>query len=651
MASQAFTSSQPPSLSSCITAAQEWLNEDYAASVVWLVLDAREQIPAEIKRSLDTAIRNNSVKVPGAGFQLQDVQDAPTHHLHTPIFRKMQTSDELTEAVLRAWVAINAELYESVVQHLQWNDEPTYGPDRKEHTFRGYWDARDWQSNFNQFLADRTGFDRNDVGLMLWYVSGKLPPPVVEETDLTDRVDFEQWKESLKALSPDAPQWESALEFAESIYDIVVEKETQRAKNAVNQLKTRLEDIWMEYADELIYLEKDLGMWGSGSRIQPEVALQTLADVLSLESLLSQYRPIRDQAQSRSVESSRAGRRADLEADIIATVNKLRPALAPPSGIGPFDLRPEEGSAPIEAEVHIPAPTGELLTVVPEEPEIDGLCEELEAVDILALEETALPDEDALPEDLLPADESPSLTLVDDDLPVASEIPEAPTPATDAPATDAPVADLPPAQDYSEQDVNASILAGLQSLRADLEQLKARLVTSDDEGGEEAQYLTPETHLPSPEDRPAASVEGVGAAVQEAQERFPRQLMFRLNTESWVNGNPYDDSQAVVDALEWLATTYVPARLGNMDFDTLNDSLYKACRWKYSNSQQDPDFFRTEGQYRMLVNGKAYYLNETIGRGAGHDPVNTIRIAFYWDRHRERVVIGYIGQHQLTSGV
>ena len=571
MATNVSGTGLPPKLSSFLAAAQEWLGEDYPSNVVKAVLDAREQIPAEIRRSLDGAIRNSGVRVPGAGFQLKDVQDAPTHHLQTPVFRKMQASDELTEAVLRAWVGIQGELYESVVQHLQWNDEPTYGPDRKEMCFRGYWDARDWQTNFNQFLADRTGFEHNDVGLMLWYVSGKLPPSRSEVEDPVDKVDFERWKELMVALRPDAPQWEFALEFAESIWGIVEEKERQRAKLAVSQLKTKVEDIWLEYSDELIYLEKNISLWGSGRRIQPEEALQTLAQVTYLEELLSQYRPIRDQAQSRSVESSRAGRRAELEADIISTVSELDTTFSSSGATGLLEMpaveefQAEEG--PPIGEVTEPSDLFQL-TPAETEPELVEL-----AVDLIAVE----------------LDECPAEGLE----PVIEEE-EVPSP-----------------------DVNASILAGLRSLREDLDLLKAQLVSTNGTGHtgeEEVAYEEPD--LPAEEDSEPES-DAFMSVVQEAQVRFSRQLVFRLNSESWIEGNPYEDTQSLSDALEWLASSYFRTRQGDMDFDQLNDSLYRACRWKYSNNQHDRTFFQTEGQYRMLVNGKAYYLNETIGKGVG----------------------------------
>ena len=662
MATQPTTSASPLSLSSFLTASQDWLAEDYAGHVIKLVLDARDQIPSEIKRALDAAIRNSGVRVPGAQFQHKDVEDAPTHHLQSPVLRKMHSSDELTEAVLRAWVGIQGDLYESVVQHLQWNDEPTYGPDRRELSFRGFWDARDWQTNYNQFLADRTGFDRNDVGLMLWYVSGKLPPPHSEVVDPSERVDFEHWKELLMALRPDASQWEQALEFAAAIGDIVLEKEKQRARDAVNQLKTKVEDIWFEFSDELVYLEKNIGQWGSARNIQPEEALETLARVNNLDSLLSQYRPIRDQAQSRSVESSRAGRRAELEAEIISTVSELEPIFDPsrsPRTPGPelaIDADTPECEAAWDQEAVGEAPsslaeTGDL------EP-ADG-HEELLPVDLAACQpevEGLTPADEfevAVPEPLTPAPET--LDMATEELTPAPEslspAPGAPTPVLESlnsrlealtPSADLPDAELGQGQ---SADVNVSILAGLQSLREDLEQLKEQLSGAAGAGNSpQVSGVSEEGLTLDPAGEPQEG--GLAGALMRAREWYSNRLVFRLNAESWVAGNPFEDPQSVSDALEWLAATYFSARQGEFDHAQLSDSLYRACRWKYSSNQADRSFFQSEGHYRMLVNGRAYFLNETIGKGVGEDPVNAIRIAFYWDRQRERVVIGYIGQHK-----
>lgn len=652
-------STPSPGLSSFLTAANEWLEEEYAAAVVWQVLESREHVSSEIKRALDAAIRSSGVRVPGAGFQLQDVFEAPTHHLHAPVFRKMQGSDELAEAILRAWVGIKSALYESVVQHLQWNDEPTYGPDRQERSFRGYWGAKEWQANYNQFLADRTGFDRNDVGLMLWYVSGKLPPPISEVEDPTDRVDFEKWKELLLALPSDAPQWDVALQFAAAVSEIRDEKEKQRARDAVKQLKTKLDDVWLEYSDELIYLEKNIEMWGSAANIEPAAAIQTLDRINNLESLLSQYRPIRDQAQSRSVESSRAGRRAELEAEIIFTVDELEPVLLSSGGDGLFPPVDGEYELPDESDLAAPPDLADSASSEPAEPpELAEMLELPEMSEPSELEtrpaaETP-PEMETLPElaadrrcedlqavEILTGDPEPGEARL--------EQPQPPEPPD--------LLDLSDSSNPSETDLNATILAGLLSLREDFDLLKAQLSAGNNPvGNQDARpaaldALPADLDLPEAQDAPPAG--GLAAVVAQARKRFPGPLQFWLNAESWVNGNPYEDPQALSDALEWLALTYAPARRrddgGDMDFAGLNESLYRACRWKYANRQHDQDFLQNEGHYRMLVNDKPYRLNETIGKGVGDDPVNTIRIAFYWDRQRERVVIGYIGPHRLPD--
>jgi hypothetical protein len=662
MATQPATSTPPPSLSSFLTASQDWLGDDYASSVVKQVLDARDQIPSETRRALAAAIRSSGVRVPGAQFQHKDVEEAPTHHLQSPVLRKMHSSDELTEAVLRAWAGIRSDLYESVVQHLQWNDEPTYGPDRREMSFRGFWDARDWQTNYNQFLADRTGFDHKDVGLMLWYVSGKLPPPHSEVMDPSERVDFERWKELLMALRPDAPQWEEALEFAAAIGNIVLEKEKQRAREAVNQLKTKAEDIWIEFSDELEYLEKDISLWSSTGNIQPEEALETLDRVNNLESLLIQYRPIRDQAQSRSVESSRAGRRAELEAEIISTVGELDP-IFDPSG-SPSLPEPELTMAADTTEYEIVLDredAGEAPAFLVDHGDLESTdqYEELLPADLAtyALDPEVLSPASnsvaAAPEPLTPVPEPPdleieTLTPAPEPLTPPSEV-STPTPEIDSlnsrleALTSFPDSLSPGTGPGQAADVNVSILAGLQSLREDLEQIKEQLSSGTGNPVQDSEVL--EEGL-TPDAAHGASDTGLAAAVMRAREGYSNRLIFRLNSESWVEGNPYEDHQSVSDALEWLAATYYSARQGEFDHGQLDESLYRACRWRYASNQSDRSFFQTEGHYRMLVNGRAYYLNETIGKGVGEDPVNAIRIAFYWDRQRERVVIGYIGQHK-----
>ena len=609
-----FLAASLPSLTTVIPVSQQWLGEDYPETVVEQVLNARDHLPVDIKRNLDTAIRNCEVRVPGAQFQLKDVYDAPTHHLLPPVLRKMGTSDELAEVILRAWAAVKNDLYENVVQHLLWNDEPTYGPDRGELCFRGYWDATDWQRNFNQVLADHSSYDRNDVALMLWYASGQLPPTLGDTDDSSDQVDFQHWKELLRAVPAEASVWEQALTFAADLKDILAEKREERSRMAVSHLKAKIKDIWLEYSEELVYLEKNIGGWAFAGEILPEDAMLALEKVNNLDLLLDQYRPIRDQAQSRSVENSRAGRRAELESEIIASVVAVEP-LFRSGAVGSWletvgatkDPTPEPPPVRPETVPTEPAPASN-----------NGFR--------------------ALPMDF-PGDGTA-------DANVPPELPHVVPEPTPEP-TPEPVQQEAPAVAASSND---SILAKLTALAQDLELLRSQVTNGTGAAGKQGERVI--EGRPSPPDSPvevASRSRGLAAAVARAERIYSRQLQFRLNPESSVADNPFEDSQSVFDALEWLASTYYSARQETLDAAILNESLYRICRWKYAGSQWDDTFFESEGRYRMLVNGNAYFLNETVGKGMGNDPVNTIRIAFYWDAQREKVVIGYIGRHRGSS--
>lgn len=54
--------------------------------------------------------------------------------------------------------------------------------------------------------------------------------------------------------------------------------------------------------------------------------------------------------------------------------------------------------------------------------------------------------------------------------------------------------------------------------------------------------------------------------------------------------------------------------------------------------------------YTTKVGNKVHTLQKHIGTGSSRNARYTIRIAFDWDKSKERrVVIGFIGQHQQTD--
>ena len=619
-----------PRLSSFLLAAQEWMQEEYAPAVVRQALDAREQVSSEVKRALDTAIRSSGVRVPGGGFRPQTVHRAPSHHLQMPVFRKMQESDELVGAILRVWEASKTELYEMIVQHLQGMDEPTYGPDRKMGCFRGIWDAKDWDANRDIFLAEHDRFDQDDVGLMLWCVSGKIPVPITAEVEQsTEGVDFARWQDLMRALPPDAPQWEEARDFTAAVAEIVAAKEKERSLVAVNTLKAKVTNIREQFSDELAYLERDMDLWISPAPVHPSIAAQVLGQAEFLRSLLAQYRPIRDQAEVRSEEQMRATRRAELEAEIIAALGEMERFLS-------MAQPPEQVEAPVEESGAVP----ELAPVAVADVGADNLV-----VDIgVAASDKGV----AVSNDALAVEQTPIVEAQ----PVQS-VKEAPAPVAAGAAQDTKVEAVPMnLESAASQENNASLLLDFQSLRDEIENLKSELHSrKDNEEYWRNAYVDAAKNAAKGEEpfEEISRPRDVNSAVVLAEKRFSDELLFQLNSKSWTKNNPYEDPQAVLDALEWLATTYYRSRIGEISIPKLDDSIYEACRWRYASNQSEVTMGQYESYYKTVVGDQTYWLGEHIGRGSSKDPVNTIRIAFYWDKEQRRVIVGYIGQHQQTD--
>ena len=144
-------------------------------------------------------------------------------------------------------------------------------------------------------------------------------------------------------------------------------------------------------------------------------------------------------------------------------------------------------------------------------------------------------------------------------------------------------------------------------------------------------------------------VESVGAAVELAMERYPGQLLFQLNAESEAEESAFKWPEQVWNALRWLATDYFTSHLGDNPITNIDEACRQACGMWYKTSQHETTMSQFRESYTTRVNGRVIWLGEHIGKGNSFDPRRTIRIAFDWDRQLQKVVIGYIGQHQRTA--
>ena len=154
--------------------------------------------------------------------------------------------------------------------------------------------------------------------------------------------------------------------------------------------------------------------------------------------------------------------------------------------------------------------------------------------------------------------------------------------------------------------------------------------------------------LEEEEDVPIAA-DSVSEAVEMAKSKFRQELLFSPNSESNIESNPYIYPNKVWEALQWLANTYYPSKLGRLRVTDFDQSIREACGWWYKGDQGETTLSRYEKSYTTRVDGKRHWLAEHIGKGTSFDARYTIRIAFDWDRDRRQVIVGYIGRHQQTD--
>jgi hypothetical protein len=147
---------------------------------------------------------------------------------------------------------------------------------------------------------------------------------------------------------------------------------------------------------------------------------------------------------------------------------------------------------------------------------------------------------------------------------------------------------------------------------------------------------------------PAQSVQ---EAISRARAAFPNQLSFRFNQSSEDDKSPYRYPEEVWLAFDWLATTYHQARTKTKSCPDFDASIRKAVSgWTYSGHQNESTMKANKAWYQCVAeDGRKLWVPEHLRSGNGRDAEEAIRIAFTWDESTQRIVIGYIGQHQRNS--
>ena len=568
------------------------MTEEYRAEVVKRTLTERDQVSAEVRATLDRWV---DARVSVKGFRNASI--APTPLLQEPVTASVRYNDDLAGAVLRVWAESLQPLRDLVDAHFRDESLLDGEPDYATNTILiGHFDPR-WKDAIDHLIELRTEFSDDDLLLMSCYTSGVM---------LTDEED---------SNSPTI----SAVENGE---DCSTKKADAEALDSPVTVSDEPQGGFGPILDTLRVLPHDAPEWDPLINFSKAIALirkEKLADVRKAAELDSQLLAIATRHASLlkffewNAEEKLAQRRhpwTDIEEarEVIDRLASLLDEYAPVHHMAAVRSK-EAKLAPRRSEL---------------QERIDDILSQFERLEVHA--------------------------------PLAKPQVEGPT--LHGPAFNP----LPPEEHY------VAVEAKLAMLRADVERLSAenQSLNSDNRHlTEQASELESDLNesrnlaemwrrsyqdVKSEEANVGGSLpdfESVVQVVQLAKENLADCITFQLNSKSDIEV-PFDNPRQVWDALEWLATTYYQARMGENGEPDLNLSLRHACGWRYTSNQSDVTVGKYKDYYETHVGHRSHELREHIGTGNGYHR-GTIRIAFAWEAVEKKVIVGYIGRHQRTD--
>ncbi len=602
---------------SAIFALEHLVRPDYRAAVVTRVLTEFRSLPHSTREALKSAV-NETVSLSTGGFRRGRAGQAleRTHTiLQEPITQEIRLSDKLASAVLRGWAESHPALRQEITRHLESRGLDADGPDFTRNRFITVWEPNQWEAEWEAFTEAHGQFSKDDSGLMLCYVSGKLP--ALESGDELSGSEISDVLSAtidcLRLLPATAPDWQEVIpNFIESVSNLVKEKEAEL--KWADDFDAVLQSLRDEFAELLAFFEQDTQEWAA-ARVSPQAdTAAALRSAERLRALLAEYRPVHDRAPGISEERERIRKRDELQPPILETAQEIdRLMTEPPVGPGPNRPAPPEPDAPDSGAAPDTPPQTAAPTPEPEP----------------AQSQAGPPQESRPAAEPAPA-EPPAL-------------PEPPgVPAAEHAALQSENRDL--------RDTVAALQSENRALRDEVEIIKSELYDSQEmEESWRLAYLSEKGGISETDDDTAPQVENVNAAVEMARQRFKKELTFAPNSASNIESNPYNRPEKVWDALQWLATTYYKSKMGQLRITNFDQSIKEACGWWYKGDQGETTLSRYKKSYTAIAYGKTYWLAEHIGKGTNFDARYTIRIAFDWDDDLRQVIVGYIGRHQQTD--
>ncbi len=572
------------------------LDEGVVETVARVALESKGQLPggmrAELDRALDAHVRVDGFRSAGT---------APAPVILRQVCELVRSSPHLATPVLRAWYETHPDLRSAVAAVLEDGQIPVREPENFAEPMEVVFQRSPVTDALAACVADLPDYDPDVVALMVQLLSGQAlvddfeapePGQLHIDDDLVVSKVLQSALELLAQMPPTAPEWEGAIpEFSASLVQLISTKQEER--EAANTLSGVLSAMQEEYGGLLEFFQCDTSNWQLEASEPGFPFQQAHEQACRFRELLEEYARLHDRAPVAAEEMARATRRMELLPRILEANNSLQRMF---NGEGPATDGEDQGS----------------------QEDTEPVCSDESGSGVALILSTAAGAGQELTEDL------------------------APIPPCDVEF----IRDL---RSYVEdlEEENDDLEHENEGLKNHVKVLEQQLYETRTN---QESLLWAVAYRDNPEEtEEVPDLESVGAAVALAKERYPGQLLFELNADSDAEESVFKWPDQVWNALRWLATDYFTSHLGDHPIPNIDEACRQACGMWYKTGQHETTMTQFRESYTTRVNGRAIWLGEHIGKGNSFDPRRTIRIAFDWDRQLQKVVIGYIGQHQRTA--
>ena len=331
---------------------------EFTESIVTRALDQRSHLTSDARAELDVVL-NDEVTIPQ--FPRYPAK-APPPILKQAILRHVRESESLATAVLKVWFASQCKLRDLVVERLREIDMAVSFPDFQEYQLNGYWPYDDWSSLRDEIAETHGSLDKDEVGLMLCCVTGKLPMSLAtraEDESRTMKSDpLHQTLTYLKELPANSPQWEADIPtFLSSIAELSEAKAAERADAAsLEELSKALSEFGDQYSQLLEYFELDISDWTDPTHFDASVLAEVHGLLARLSAFFDEHRSIPQRGSSLTETRDLNKKREKIEDRILRVKSELDQVLTVDGGPDepPHKPTPDEFKPPPDTQSAVP---------------------------------------------------------------------------------------------------------------------------------------------------------------------------------------------------------------------------------------------------------------------------------------------------------